>query len=323
MATSLLALGANVGDRRATLDRAVELLAGTPGVSQVVSSRWYATAPVGGPSDQGEFLNGVAKMQTTLAPPALLALIRDIERQLGRQRSQRWAARTLDLDLLLHDNLVLDTPDLELPHPRMPFRRFVLEPAVEIAAEMVHPLLGWTVEKLFDHLQHAAHYLAVDDRRLRANLSEYLAREVAQRCGGQLIYDPQPELTDPAAYRDLASFRHLLHRRAAMLPKTDSDLLGRWHVSNFWLPALLDLAEERLSTDELAEFSREFHSESARLMRPKALARVEAHAIAAPYGSQQNRHQGDAPWPYPMLRLSPIDAQMALDELLAVASGMR
>ena len=98
--------------------------------------------PIGGPAGQEPFLNAAALLETSLPPAELLARLQRIELHLGRTRETRWAARTLDLDLLLYDNLVLNTPYLTLPHPRMAFRRFVLEPAAEVAPEMAHPRLA-------------------------------------------------------------------------------------------------------------------------------------------------------------------------------------
>ena len=90
-------------------------------------------------------MNAAALLETDLPPAALLAALQDIERRLGRIRAERWGPRTIDLDLLLYDQLELETPELILPHPRMSFRRFVLGPAAEIAAEMAHPVCGNTI----------------------------------------------------------------------------------------------------------------------------------------------------------------------------------
>lgn len=161
MARCLVGLGANLQDRAATLSRAVARLAASAGVKLLACSRWYQTAPVGGPPGQPLYLNGAALLDTSLAPEALLALLEQVERELGRRREVRWGPRAVDLDLLLYDALVLDTPRLTLPHPRMAFRRFVLEPAAEIAADMVHPPIGWTVAELLRHLVAAPPYVAI------------------------------------------------------------------------------------------------------------------------------------------------------------------
>jgi 2-amino-4-hydroxy-6-hydroxymethyldihydropteridine diphosphokinase len=161
MATTLIALGANLGDRRSNLQRALALLDRPPELRVIARSRWFSTAPIGGPAGQAEFVNAAARIETTLSPLQLLAVLREVEAELGRQRRQRWAARRVDLDLLLFDDLVLKTPELELPHPRMAFRRFVLEPAADVAADLMHPVIGWTVGQLLDHLNTAPNYVAL------------------------------------------------------------------------------------------------------------------------------------------------------------------
>ena len=114
------------------------------------------TLPVGDRGGGSEFLNGAVLVETSRSPRELLALLQQIESQFGRERRERWSDRTLDLDLLLYGEVVTDTPSLTLPHPRMSFRRFVLEPAVEIAPEMVLPTIGWTLERLLAHLDEGA-----------------------------------------------------------------------------------------------------------------------------------------------------------------------
>lgn len=148
----LIALGSNLGDRAAILTRAVDRLSATPGITVLRVSRIYETAPSGGPPGQGPFLNAAAMLQTSLEPLALLAVLHNIEAELGRVRDVHWGARTLDLDLLLDGGRVINSPALTVPHPRMQTRRFVLEPAAEIAADMLHPVLRRTIGELLAEL---------------------------------------------------------------------------------------------------------------------------------------------------------------------------
>lgn len=146
----LIGLGANLGERAATLQTAIEALRRTPGVHVQNVSSWYATAPVGGPPNQPTFLNGAALLETNLTPHELLAKLLAIETSLGRVRVEHWGPRTMDLDLLLYGDLVLESPDLIVPHPRMLERAFVLQPAAEIAGTMVHPIAQKTIEQLWN-----------------------------------------------------------------------------------------------------------------------------------------------------------------------------
>jgi 2-amino-4-hydroxy-6-hydroxymethyldihydropteridine diphosphokinase len=142
-----IALGSNLGDPRDNLQRALEEL-GRAGVQVERRSSLYETAPVGGPAGQPPYLNAVAAVTTALPPHELLRVLNAIETGLGRVRTVPDGPRTLDLDLLLYGDLVLDTPELTVPHPRLHERLFVLEPLVEIAPGAVHPRLGKTVARL-------------------------------------------------------------------------------------------------------------------------------------------------------------------------------
>lgn len=161
MATALVGMGSNLGDRRAALEAAVAALAGRADLRIAAVSGFRETAPIGGPQDQPAYLNAALRLETELDPHSLLHVLQGVENELGRVRSERWGPRTVDLDLLLYDDLTLDTPELTLPHPRMSFRRFVLEPAAEVGGGMVHPTTGWTVARLLEHLDTAKPYVVV------------------------------------------------------------------------------------------------------------------------------------------------------------------
>jgi pantoate--beta-alanine ligase len=155
MPQALLALGSNLGDRAATLDRAVELLRQVAGIAVLRVSRWHETDPVGGPAGQSAYLNGAALVETSLDPHALLGELQRIETDLGRIRTQRWGPRTIDLDLLLYDAMVLNTASLTIPHPRMTERRFALLPAAEIAPDTLHPVSGHSLRDLCARVERA------------------------------------------------------------------------------------------------------------------------------------------------------------------------
>lgn len=131
---ALIALGGNMGDVRATFDRAVAMLCADAAVALCARSSDYLTPPWG-VEDQPAFINAAIAVATTLTPHALLARARTVETALGRNRSaeQRWGPRPIDIDLIAYDDLALDTADLTLPHPRLFERAFVLVPLAEIA----------------------------------------------------------------------------------------------------------------------------------------------------------------------------------------------
>jgi len=147
----LVALGSNLGDRLANLRAGVAGLRDA-GVEVAAVSPVYETAPVGGPDDQGPYLNAALRARTTLAAADLLAVLHRIEAERERRRTVHWGPRTLDLDLLVHGDVVSDADALFVPHPRMHERRFVMVPVCDVAAEMIHPRLGRPMRELLADL---------------------------------------------------------------------------------------------------------------------------------------------------------------------------
>jgi 2-amino-4-hydroxy-6-hydroxymethyldihydropteridine diphosphokinase len=152
MINAYVGLGGNLGDRRAMLGHALELLAAEPAIEVVRVSTFRETDPVG-PVDQPPFLNAAAAISTTLSARGLLGRLLAVERELGRTRAgQRFGPRTIDLDLLLYGEEQIDEPGLEVPHPRLHERRFALEPLAELDPSLVVPGRG-SVETLLAGLQ--------------------------------------------------------------------------------------------------------------------------------------------------------------------------
>ena len=145
---AFIGFGSNLGDRHAHLLAARERLCTTAGINCIAVSSLYESQPCGGPSGQGLYLNAVMEVATLLDPFALLQLLQSIEKEHGRVRSERWSARTLDLDLLLYGDLILATAILTLPHPRLHERAFVLLPVAELAPALLHPVYGRTILQL-------------------------------------------------------------------------------------------------------------------------------------------------------------------------------
>jgi 2-amino-4-hydroxy-6-hydroxymethyldihydropteridine diphosphokinase len=144
-------MGSNLGDRWAALRTALAELANHPGIAidpKADTAGVYETAPVGGPAGQGWYLNSAVRLRTELEPAALLAVLMEVEARLGRQRLEPSGPRVIDLDLLLYDDRAIDSPGLQLPHPRMAERLFVLTPLADLAPDLVHPTLCRTVADL-------------------------------------------------------------------------------------------------------------------------------------------------------------------------------
>ncbi|MBN2332390.1 MAG: 2-amino-4-hydroxy-6-hydroxymethyldihydropteridine diphosphokinase [Deltaproteobacteria bacterium] len=147
-----IGFGTNLGDRLGYIKQALEQIAALPETRIIQVSSIYETAPVGF-ADQGNFLNGVCRLATSLSPDALLQALLAIEDHLGRVRTVRWGPRTIDLDILFYGDLIIRQSKLTIPHPAIADRGFVLYPLQEIAASFIHPELGESIASLVCHFQ--------------------------------------------------------------------------------------------------------------------------------------------------------------------------
>lgn len=151
MAHAYIGFGSNIDDRFYYITQALQLLLKGENVSLIKVSSLYETEPVGY-EEQGWFLNGVVAIETGLSVHELLPLLKEIERDVGRQHRARWRPREVDLDLLIYDQCSINTPNLTVPHPEMHLRSFVLVPFAEIAPEVLHPIRGQNIRTLLSNL---------------------------------------------------------------------------------------------------------------------------------------------------------------------------
>ena len=169
---AIIALGGNVGDVAATLSRSIERLHSHPQVEVLQTSRTYKTSPVGKDSG-GPFLNSAIRVQTSLDPEPLLDELQRIEFEEGRERTFRWSPRPIDLDIICFGDQVIETDRLQIPHPGLFYRRFVLDPVVEIAADWIHPQFKVSLNELRNRLLKYPLIVGIpSDEELRKNLRE-------------------------------------------------------------------------------------------------------------------------------------------------------
>lgn len=185
MTQALIAFGANLGDVQACMDEAVGRIADHAEIEVIAVARPLVTTAVSGAGEGSgadaecmpDYLNSVIRVDTAMTADALFQFTRGLEDEMGRQRRQRWGSRTIDLDIVLFGGQIIDDPFLQVPHPRMSFRKFVIGPAAEIAGEMVDPVSGVSINDLAHRLQHSPKtilWIAGDERAAEALAAESL-----------------------------------------------------------------------------------------------------------------------------------------------------
>lgn len=335
VATCLIGLGTNQGDRAANLAAAVKLLAAIPESSIVRQSTNFACQAAVGGALQREFLNAAVLLETALTPGALLAALQQIEDQLGRRRQERWSARQIDLDLLTYNDLRSTAPDLTVPHPRMAFRRFVLVPAAEIAPDYVHSSTGFTVAELLNRLDVLPRRIAITGASSSENKN--LAAKAALRVGAVLIDDSSAsELGDrfamllgsPSGHTAIELVRQQrenirrLRRRAA-----DAIEIAGTEIAGTWIGEYHALARLALPVVEL----KAFEGNCSSVKDVDELDRTTVNVVLIV--PEENQHTAilqaeiirlaTAPRQAPWLLLDAGDPDWALTEVVAAAEAMR
>ena len=276
VATCLISIGSNLGNRQSLVDFAIGELTTNPAINSLQASSYHTSQPIGGPAGQGEFVNAAAVIETALAPIELLDLLQSIEDRAGRKRDLRWGERSLDLDLILYDDVILNDARLILPHPRMAFRRFVLAPASEIAAAMVHPRLKRSVTQLLRHLNEAPAYFAITG--IPGAGKRRLAQAVGARAGGTTILEERP--TDLSATGSasptLRAELEFLNERFELLRDVVPPVSGPFSISNFWLGQSLAFATQ-LSPIDRETLTAHLNKYQQQVVSPKLIVVIEVN----------------------------------------------
>jgi len=256
MAQCLIGCGSNQGLRREQLDGAVELLRFMPGVTLQKVSRLRETRPIGGPVGQAPFLNSACLIETDLSPHEVLGMLTAVENTLHRERGERWGPRTIDLDLLLYDDAVIDNQSVDgavltIPHPRMSTRRFVLEPAAEIAGSLPHPLAGCSVQSLLENISQPHLHVAVVG--VAGSGTSEVAAAIADTTLARCIRRPAPLPESGSLGRwqeTLAAWTHPL--QADTWPDESHGT-----ISDYWLELLVIAAAGHLQPEEMSRLRSE------------------------------------------------------------------
>ena len=278
-ANCLIGCGANEGARREQLNQAIDMLRFMPGVRLVGVSQFLETLPVGGPPGQSPYLNAACLIETTFKPAEVLDMLLAVENTLHRSRETRWGPRTIDLDLLLYDDCVLKTECLQVPHPRMTTRRFVLEPAAAIAADLKHPVAGCTIRELLENISERHLHVAVVG--VPGSGAPEIADAVADVTLSRLIHAPAPlplssfgaPNGEQSAIKEEPVDQLLLlsQKYAAPLLKANWPVDPHGTVTDYWIESIRLAAQTNSVSDTNKQFENAFATISQETVVPNVI----------------------------------------------------
>ena len=275
----LIGCGANEGARREQLNQAIDMLRFMPGVRLVDVSQFLETLPVGGPPGQSPYLNAACLIETTFKPAEVLDMLLAVENTLHRTRETRWGPRTIDLDLLLYDDYVVKTECLQVPHPRMTTRRFVLEPAAAIAADLKHPVAGCTIRELLENISERHLHVAVVG--VPGSGAPEIADAVADVTLSRLIHAPAPLPLNAfgAPNREQTAVKEepvdqlllLSQKYAAPLLKANWPVDPHGTVTDYWIESIRLAAQNNSTSDTNKQFENAFATISQETVVPNVI----------------------------------------------------
>lgn len=270
--TAYIALGSNLGDRKENIDAAVRMLAENERIEFVSVSEFLETSPLGG-TEQPDYINAVAELQTSLNPEALYKTLVEIENSLGRKREGKWSPRTIDLDFLLFENQIINTDQLTVPHPQMHLRSFVLQGICQLNPNVLHPVMNVPVNELAARL-NGGNFIFEPERpqliSIAGNIGvgkTTLAKELAGYLECNVLFEPydenpyMPEVYAGKNELALDSQLFFLTNRIEQLDKNNL-ASGKVHISDYifdkeliYAKALLDSRQLELYEETYLPFS--------------------------------------------------------------------
>jgi 2-amino-4-hydroxy-6-hydroxymethyldihydropteridine diphosphokinase len=319
---ALVGLGSNLGDRRTHLDSAASALRNLSETTLSSISTYHQTKPAGGPAGQGPFLNAAAALDTRLAPLTLLHALQQIESEAGRIRTVRWGERTLDLDLLLFGDQIMDAPELQVPHPRLGVRRFLLAPLEEIAPKARDPLTGRSVSELLANLDRRPSYLALAGWWKAPEKQGTLDRVIGELKTGCLSRRDLEGSTENGWLGELSpqpfgALEKSLEFLASPITSSPGD---QWIVTDFTIDDLVTDANERwgpLSKAKPGSLVRQFASRELTLVEPTFIV------VDGPRPSADQRDAKPLLRSTPRLRLESLSPDEQVSEILAACASTR
>lgn len=310
MATCLVGLGSNLGDRPEHIERAIEAIAVCGQL--LAKSQMHSTRPIGGPAGQSDFINAAALLQTDRSPQELLVALQAVEQLLGRRRAERWGPRPMDLDILLYDRLILNLPTLVIPHPRFAFRRFMLSPAAEVAGHMLHPTTGFTVEELRARLDQRPIHVAIVDAE-----ASTVAAAAAEQVSGLFWERPDrsaDSLASPAAALEfLAGVEQEWHKVVDQNPSVV--------ISNFWVGEVWTTIDTDWTAADRLECQAAWNALPPPLVAPHLVIWLQSSTSSLAH-REQLRERLHRPRQFPLLTLEDTSTEAALVEILAAVEAI-